>query len=162
MSCCTPASRFSNVIVVGTGSSRIVEVSNAMFWATTVTAAPRPPGPVPAGPPGPTGPARRGLHLAGHRRVDLAVEEVGTRLERVDLVVGLSDTRDQRPAEQRGPRELRIVEDLDVVLGVRVLVVEPKRERLACRDRQRGGLERDVRRRERHHLPLSAPAPLPL
>src|SRR4029453_15250737 len=110
MSCCTPASRFSNVIVVGTGSSRIVEVSNGIFWATTV---PPPPGAGPPRAPGATGTARHGLHLAGHRRVDLAVEEVGTRLERVDLVVGLSDTRDQRPAEQRCPRELRVVEDRD-------------------------------------------------
>ena len=43
MLCCTPASRFSNVIVVGAGGSSIVEVSNAMSCATTVGPAPGPP-----------------------------------------------------------------------------------------------------------------------
>ena len=139
MLCWVPASRLSNVIVVATaGGSSIVSVSNSVSCATTVTP-----------PPGAAGTplaalALDRLQLSRHGRVDHATEGVRTGLERGDRVIDLGHAGHDLAREHGLARERVVVEDVDVVLDLRVLVVEPQRERLAGRGGERCRVELDV------------------
>src|SRR6266540_6466402 len=75
--------------------------------------------------------------------MDVTVEVVLPRLERVHRVVDLARAGQQLAAEQWVREIVGAREDRDVVLGGVVLVDEVNRARLVRRQVDRGGVERD-------------------